>query len=83
MEHLIAAASHNAALQALYAYFDESIHCDLRIAFADTVVPEPTLAAHHDLVATNVAQDEQAAVDAAGSLLEPLIEALAVRESRR
>ncbi|WP_175856486.1 FCD domain-containing protein [Burkholderia anthina] len=82
----VAAASHNTALQALYAYFDESIHRihrDVDTGFADTMAPEPTLAIHQDLVAAIVAQDEQAAVDAAGSMLMPLIEALAARDANR
>ena len=72
----IAAASHNDALQALYAYFNASIHAHTRGIFLDADLPEPSLAAHHAVLDAIIAKDEEAAATAARNMLQPLIEKL-------
>jgi len=72
----IAAASHNSALQALYAYFNASIHSHTKGVFADVELPEPSLADHIAIVDAIVAGDEEAAATAARIMLTPLIDTL-------
>ncbi|QEU01842.1 FadR/GntR family transcriptional regulator [Pseudomonas oryzihabitans] len=72
----IATASHNEALQALYAYFSASIRSHTRSIFADAALPEPSLADHHAILAAIVAGDEEGAASAARNMLEPLIKTL-------
>lgn len=72
----IATASHNNALQALYAYFTASIHSHTKSIFSDADLPEPSLADHHAILDAIVAGDEEAAASAARNMLVPLIEKL-------
>ena len=72
----IATASHNDALQALYAYFTASIHSHTRSIFVDTDLPEPSLADHQAIIDAIVAGKEDAAAKAARNMLQPMIDAL-------
>lgn len=72
----IATASNNNALQALYAYFNASIHSHTKSIFADVELPEPSLADHIAIVDAIIAGDEEAAASAARNMLNPLIEKL-------
>ncbi|MGF0342670.1 FadR/GntR family transcriptional regulator [Rhodococcus sp. IEGM1300] len=72
----IATASHNDALQALYAYFTASIHSHTKSIFSDADLPEPSLADHHAILDAIVAGDEEAAAFAARNMLVPLIDKL-------
>jgi DNA-binding FadR family transcriptional regulator len=69
----IATASHNDALQALYAYFNASIHSHTKSIFSDVELPEPSLADHSAIIDAIVAGDEEAAATAARNMLQPLI----------
>lgn len=72
----IAAASHNEALQALYAYFTASIHSHTKSIFIETDLPEPSLADHQAIVDAIVAGDEERAAEAARTMLQPMIDTL-------
>ena len=72
----IATASHNEALQALYAYFTASIHQHTKSIFSDAELPEPSRSDHAKIVDAIVAGDEEAAATAARNMLEPLISTL-------
>lgn len=72
----IAAASHNEALQALYAYFSSSIHSHTKSIFTDAELPEPSLADHVAVLDAIVAGDEEGAANAARNMLMPLIDKL-------
>jgi DNA-binding FadR family transcriptional regulator len=72
----IATASHNEALQALYAYFTASIHNHTKRIFADADLPEPSLRDHQAIVEAIVAGDEEGAANAARSMLTPMIDTL-------
>jgi len=72
----IATASHNEALQALYAYFTASIHQNTKSIFSDAELPEPSHADHLLIVDAVVAGDEEGAAAAARNMLEPLISTL-------
>ncbi|WP_410951415.1 FadR/GntR family transcriptional regulator [Pseudomonas sp. S1(2024)] len=69
----IATASHNDALQALYAYFNASIHSHTKSIFSDAQLPEPSLKDHEIIVDAIVAGDEESAAFAARNMLQPLI----------
>lgn len=72
----IATASHNDALQALYAYFTASVNSHTKSIFSDADLPEPSLADHHATLDAIVARDEEAAASAARNMLVPLIDKL-------
>lgn len=72
----IASASHNEALQALYAYFSASINSHTKSVFADSDLPEPSHADHAAIVQAIIAGDEEAAASAARNMLLPLIDQL-------
>ncbi|RDI01777.1 GntR family transcriptional regulator [Caldimonas thermodepolymerans] len=72
----VVAAAHNAALAKLYQFFERAVRSTVRATLELKGLPEPDYPAHVAVCEAIARRNEQAAVEAARALLQPILDSL-------